>query len=98
MKRFSALNRMMAFSMGSVPVLAGSRRTQGRDGGLEARFRVDEEVGRGHDAIAGGEAGRHRVRVPLLDAESDRARLEAPVPVVEEDDLAVSGVDHGALG
>src|SRR5436853_2982292 len=65
---------------------------------LELALGRDEEIAGGHDDLSGPEAAQHFIVLPRLGAEGHRARREAPIPEVHEDDALVTGVEHRALG
>ncbi len=86
------------------PLLSASRQPapapgrEGRERGLQARFRVEQEVGRRHDPVALGEAAQHLVAVGDLRADLDVAGFDRAVRAIEEDEPAIARVDDGAVG
>src|SRR5689334_5580256 len=86
--RFSAENRMMDLIMASLPVpgvrirrarLRAALLRHRRQGGLEPRLAVDEEVRPGHHLIAFGEPREHLHELRGLRADGHLAGLEPPV-------------------
>src|SRR5262249_59691003 len=69
-----------------------------RQGGAEARLRIDQEVGRGDDLLALGEAVEHLVVALRGAPELDQSRREASRPAHDEDDLPRPRVEHGGGG
>ena len=79
-------------------IIAGLPLGHGLERGFEIAFGVDQEVRGSDDDIAFRDAFPDFDVARTAAADLDRARLEAPLALVDDDEPAVSAVDHGILG
>src|SRR5204863_1727389 len=68
------------------------------DGGAQAGFGIEQEVGGDDHAVARFEAAPDLVTAGGTRPERDFARLVLAVPLVEKHESALAGGDDGALG
>src|SRR4030065_691565 len=93
---FFAENSMI-FSIMLVFSLSLARRGLGHlfKGGLQARLRVDEEVRRGDHLFSFGDSAQDLINRLAFDAELDFPWLQIAVPLIDDSNLFIAGIDDG---
>ena len=76
---------------------AGRRRNIRSDGGLKLTLRIDEEVGRTHDAITLGETFANNESSAQMRPEFELARFEVAVAAIDKCDVVQPGLEHARI-